>query len=83
MLCIITHRCSTTTQSFEEAMEYSLVDAAKAARVNKSTVLRAIGRGKLSARREEDGSYRIDASELARVYELRWLGVSEQLSGCC
>ena len=54
-------------------MEYSLLDAARAARVNKSTVLRAIKGGRLSARREEGGTYRIDASELARVYDLRHL----------
>ena len=51
-------------------MEYTLADAAKAARVNKSTMLRAVRAGRVSARREGDGTYRIDASELARVYDL-------------
>lgn len=55
------------------AVEYSLADAAKAAKVNKSTMFRAIKSGKLSGRRLEDGSYRIDASELARVYDLQHL----------
>lgn len=54
-------------------MEYSLLNAAKAAQVNKSTVLRAIKSGRLSARREEGGTYRIDASELSRVFDLRHL----------
>lgn len=54
-------------------MEYTLADAAKAAKVNKSTLFRAVKRGRLSARRIEDGSYRIDASELARIYDLQHL----------
>lgn len=54
-------------------MEYTLADAAKAAKVNKSTMFRAIKSGKVSARRLEDGSYRIDAAELARVYDLQHL----------
>lgn len=54
-------------------MEYTLADAAKAARLNKSTLFRAIKGGRLSARRLEDGSYRVDASELARVYDLQHL----------
>ncbi len=54
-------------------MEYTLADAAKAARLNKSTLFRAIKSGRLSARRLEDGSYRVDASELARVYDLQHL----------
>ncbi len=57
-------------------MEYSLADAAKAARVAKSTVLRAIKAGRMSARREEDGTYRIDASELARTFDLQHLARS-------
>lgn len=52
-------------------MEYGLAEAAIAAGVNRSTILRAIKGGKISARRLEDKSYRIDASELARAYDLR------------
>lgn len=52
-------------------MEYGLAEAAVAAGVNRSTILRAIKGGKISARRLEDKSYRIDASELARVYNLQ------------
>ena len=50
-------------------MEHTLADAAKVAGLNKSTLFRAIKAGRLSARRLDDGSYRIDASELARVYD--------------
>jgi hypothetical protein len=57
-------------------MEYSLAEAAKAARVAKSTVLRAIKAGRISARREENGTYRIDASELARTFDLQHLARS-------
>lgn len=52
-------------------MEYTLASAAVAAGINRSTVLRAIKSGKLSARRLDDKSFRIDASELARVYDLQ------------
>jgi len=52
-------------------MEHTLAEAAEIADVNRSTILRSIKSGKLSARRLEDKSYRVEASELARVYELR------------
>lgn len=52
-------------------MELTLADAAKMAGVNKSTLFRAIKSGKLSARRLDDKSFRIDPSELARVYALQ------------
>lgn len=51
-------------------MKYSPGEAAKLLGRNKSTVLRAIQSGKLSATRREDGTLSIDASELARVYDL-------------
>lgn len=43
-------------------------DAAKQVGKSKTTILRAIRSGKLSANKNEDGSYSIDPSELARVY---------------
>lgn len=52
-------------------MEYTLTDAAKLTRLNKSTLFRAIKAGRLSARRDEGGAYKVDASELARVYDLQ------------
>jgi excisionase family DNA binding protein len=51
-------------------MEYSLTEAAHATGLSRPTIFRAIKNGKLSARRLEDKSYRIDASELVRVYPL-------------
>ncbi len=39
---------------------------------SKPTLQRAIKNGKLSARHNEDGSYSIDESELARVYPEQW-----------
>lgn len=52
-------------------MKLTLQQAANATGKAKSTIQRAIKSGKLSASRNEDGSYGIDSSELARVYELR------------
>ena len=49
-------------------MRYTLGTAAQAAGVAKSTLSRAIHSGKLSAERQDDGSYAIDASELHRVF---------------
>src|SRR5262245_46823128 len=51
-----------------EAMSYSLVEAATACGVNRSTVLRAIKAGKISAGKAEQGEWRIEAVELHRVY---------------
>jgi hypothetical protein len=52
-------------------MEYTLAEAAKLAKVNRSTLFRSIKKGNLSARKLEDGTFRVDASELARVYDLQ------------
>lgn len=49
-------------------MEYTLTEAAQATGLSRPTIFRAIKKGFLSARREADRSYRIDGSELARVY---------------
>lgn len=51
-------------------MLFSLSAAAKATGKGKSTIHNAIRSGKLSAARNGDGSYAIDASELARVFSL-------------
>lgn len=50
-------------------MGLSLRNAAKEAGVSKSTILRAIQSGRLSAARLDDGGYDIDPAELFRVYE--------------
>jgi excisionase family DNA binding protein len=47
----------------------SLREAAKQVNVSKSTILRAVRSGRMSAGRTEDGGYSIDPAELFRVYE--------------
>ena len=42
--------------------------AARAARVSRTSIWRAVREGRLSAERLDDGSLRLDASELLRVY---------------
>jgi Helix-turn-helix domain len=49
-------------------MTYTLGQAAKAADVSKTTIQRAIKSGRLSASRQEDGSYVIDPAELHRAF---------------
>jgi excisionase family DNA binding protein len=49
-------------------MIFSLRTAAQRTGTSKSTILRAIKSGRLSANRLEDGTYEIDAAELERVY---------------
>ena len=59
---------------------FSLTQAAKAARVSKATIHRAVKSGKVSAARQEDGSYRIDPAELARAYSLDLNALTSQAS---
>ena len=49
-------------------MSYTLAAAAAACGLNKSTVLRAIKAGKISAIRNEHGEWQIDPAEMHRVY---------------
>jgi len=50
-------------------MKYTLGQAAKATGKAKSTILRAIKKGTISANKGEGGAYRIDPAELHRVFE--------------
>lgn len=52
-------------------MELTLSAAAQATGKGKSTLLRAVKSGKLSARRTDDGAFMVDASELARVFPMK------------
>lgn len=52
-------------------MKFSANQAADETGKNISTITRAIKSGKLSAHKNEDGSYSIDAAELFRVYGAR------------
>lgn len=49
-------------------MGYSLAEAAKASGKSKMTIQRAIKGGRMSASRNDDGSYDIDPAELHRVF---------------
>ena len=59
-------------------MEYSLSAAATATGKGKSTIHRAIKSGKISARRDQDGTYHIDAAELSRVFQLNGVGTPQR-----
>jgi excisionase family DNA binding protein len=54
-------------------MTFTLGQAAKQAGVSKPTLARWIHRGRISADKNDDGSYLIDASELDRIAELKQL----------
>jgi len=54
--------------------DLSLGAAARLTGTSKSTLTRAIRAGRLSARRDDFGQYRIDPSELTRVYPVKELG---------
>ena len=49
-------------------MLFTLSQAAKEARISKSTLSKALARGRMTALRREDGSFQIEASELFRVF---------------
>jgi hypothetical protein len=52
-------------------MQLTLGQAAKAVGMNKATLSRYIKQGKISAEKQEDGSCRIDPSELDRLQDMR------------
>lgn len=49
-------------------MVYTLGEAAKATGMSKATISKAIKTGRISASKDETGTFRIDPSELHRVY---------------
>jgi hypothetical protein len=49
-------------------MAYSLGQAAKAAGISKTSLHRAIQKGRVSAAKNDNGSYEIEPSELHRIY---------------
>jgi hypothetical protein len=53
----------------QRQMPYSLKQAADATGRQKTTILRAIQRGKISASKDEHGEWEIDPAELHRVYD--------------
>jgi hypothetical protein len=50
------------------AMAYSLGQAAKATGISKTSLHRAINKGRISAAKNDNGAYEIEPSELHRVY---------------
>ena len=52
----------------ETAMVYTLGEAAIAVGKSKATISKAIKAGRISAEKQPNGSYKIDPSELHRVY---------------
>lgn len=52
----------------EDEMGFTLGEAAKASGISKPTLSRAIKSGKLSATKQDGGSYSIEASELFRAF---------------
>lgn len=51
-----------------DPMRYTLGTASKACGKSKTTIQRAIVKGKISAKKGDDGSYSIDPAELHRVF---------------
>lgn len=49
-------------------MVYTLGEAAKATGMSKATISKAIKNGRISASKDETGTFKIDPSELHRVY---------------
>lgn len=49
-------------------MSFSISRAAKEAGLSKSTISRAVKSGRISAQKQDDGSFLIDPAELFRVY---------------
>jgi predicted site-specific integrase-resolvase len=52
-------------------MKLTLGQAAKHTGINKATLSRYLKQGKISAEKQQDGSYRIDPSELDRLQDIR------------
>lgn len=69
--CVADHmaRCGASRNRQKGAVNmYSLSEAAKASGKSKSTLTRAIDKGKISASKDEHGRYQIEPIELHRVY---------------
>jgi len=60
-----------TMQGNARVMQYTAGQAAEATGKNIATITRAIKSGKISAQKDASGAWRIDASELHRVFPLR------------
>jgi excisionase family DNA binding protein len=79
-LTIAPHRCPDHSTGHGAMVGLSLREAAGQAGTSKSTILRAIQSGRLSATRTDDGGYSIAPAELFRVYPAKSSGVAEERS---
>src|SRR5829696_905661 len=61
----------------------SIRDAARQAGVSRSSILRAIQSGRMSAPRKDDGGYAIDPAELFRVFEPKLAGQGDTSGPGC
>jgi hypothetical protein len=61
-------RDSNEREHKENSMEFTIGQAAKESGKSKSTIWKYVKNGVLSAQKNTDGSYRIDAAELFRVF---------------
>jgi excisionase family DNA binding protein len=59
-------------------MVYTLGEAAKATGKSKATISKAIKSGRISALKDETGTFRIDPSELQRVYPISVYGEQKE-----
>jgi hypothetical protein len=59
-------------------MRYTLGQAAKATGKSKTTIQRAVAKGLVSGEKGQNGEYRIDPSELHRVFPLKNSGTVSQ-----
>src|ERR1700704_5309383 len=62
------HRCADLVRNGEQHMGYTLGQAAKAVGMSKTSILRSIKTGRISAGRDEFGQWAIEPCELHRVY---------------
>jgi len=58
----------TGMRTVGNTMVYTLGEAAKATGMSKATISKAIKNGRISASKDETGTFKIDPSELHRVY---------------
>jgi excisionase family DNA binding protein len=70
MVTVIPVAGNPILQRLVTGMKLSLSQAAKEAGVSKPTLSRWVKKGKISAERQDDGSYQIDVSELDRIRDL-------------
>src|SRR5512135_3393463 len=59
-------------------MAYTLGEAAKATGISKTSIRRALDKGRISGTKSETGEWRIDPAELHRVYPMMGAGTGTE-----